>query len=69
VPFDSVREANGAQPWILVVREGLTRRQPVRLGVRGTGKVEILEGIAAGDALVPAAVAVPEGKKVRVAGP
>ena len=69
VPFDSVREANGVQPWILVVREGLTRRQPVRLGVRGTGKVEILEGIAAGDALVPAAVVVPEGKKVRVAGP
>jgi HlyD family secretion protein len=69
VPFDSVREANGAQPWILVVREGLTRRQPVRLGVRGAGKVEILEGIAAGEALVPAAVVLPEGKKVRVAAP
>ncbi len=64
-PFDSVREANGPQPWIMVVRDGRTQRQPVRLGVRGAGKVEILDGIADGEALVPAAVTLPEGRKVR----
>jgi HlyD family secretion protein len=69
VPFVTVREASGAQPWILVVRDAHTQRQPVRLGLRGAGKVEILEGIAAGDALVPGAVVVPEGKKVRAVGP
>jgi HlyD family secretion protein len=65
VPFDTVREAGGAQPWILVVRDGRAQRQAVRLGVRGAGKVEILDGIAIGEALLPAAANVPEGRRVR----
>ncbi len=69
VPFVTVHEVTGAQPWILVVRDGHTQRQPVRLGLRGAGRVEILEGIAAGDALVPATVVLPEGRKVRAVGP
>ncbi len=68
-PFVTVREASGAKPWILVVRDGRTQRQPVRLGLRGAGKVEILDGIAAGDALVPTPVVLPEGRKVRAVAP
>lgn len=64
-PFDSVRDAGSAQPWVLVVRDGTTQRQDVRLGVRGTGKVEILDGLVAGEALVPAAVSLPAGRRVR----
>ena len=29
-------------------------RQPVRLGMRGDGRVEVLEGVAPGDQLIPA---------------
>lgn len=64
-PFDTVREAGGTQPWIMVVRDGSTVRQPVRLGVRGSGKVEVLDGIAAGDALLPATLNISEGRRVR----
>jgi HlyD family secretion protein len=64
-PFDTVRDVASAQPWVLVVRDNTTERQDVRLGARGTGKVEILDGLIAGEALVPAAVNVPPGRRVR----
>lgn len=64
-PFDTVREAGSPQPWILVVRDGRSQRQPVKLGLRGTGKVEILDGISAGEALLPALSNLPEGQRVR----
>jgi len=65
IPASAVRETGGAQPWVMVVRDGRTERQPVRLGIRGAGKVEVLEGVAAGEALVPAAVEVAAGQAVR----
>ena len=65
VPAAAVRESGGAQPWVLVVRDGRTARQPVRLGIRGAGRVEVLEGLAAGEAVVPAPADVPAGRAVR----
>ncbi len=64
-PFDTIREAGGTQPWIMLVRDGTTVRQAVKLGIRGSGKVEVLEGIAAGDALLPATLNMAEGRRVR----
>ncbi len=66
VPSDAVREATGAQPWVLVVRGWRAVRQPVKLGLRGDGRVEILDGVAPGDELVPAGNAlVKPGQRVR----
>lgn len=65
LPADAVRDAGGVQPWVLVVRDGHTRRQPVRIGLRGAGQAEVLDGIAPGEAVVPAAVDLPEGRAVR----
>ena len=65
IPAAAVREAGGAQPWAMVVRDGRTERQPLRLGIRGEGKVEVLEGLSAGEALVAAAVDVAAGQAVR----
>ena len=65
IPASAVRETGGAQLWVMVVRDGRTERQPVRLGIRGAGKVEVLEGVAAWEALVPAAVDVAAGQTVR----
>jgi HlyD family secretion protein len=67
VSADAVRDAAGAQPWVLRVTDGRATRQPVRLGLKGQGKVEIVEGLAAGDRLVPAAAEILPGQRVRVA--
>src|SRR5512135_205747 len=52
-PADAVHDADTAHPWVLVVRAGRARRQPVPLGMRGDAAIEIATGVAAGDALVP----------------
>lgn len=68
LPSDTVRDAAGAQPWVLVIADGRTARRPVKLGLRGTGRVEVLEGLRAGEAVIPPSANVAEGRKVRTAG-
>ncbi len=66
VPSDAVRDA-ATDPWVLRVSRGRAQRRAVRLGFRGDGLVEVLEGLAQGDAVVPAAAGVVgEGTRVRV---
>lgn len=65
LPADAVREATGDAPWTLAVREGRARRQPVKLGLRGEGWVEIVEGLAEGDEVVPSASPMKAGQYVR----
>lgn len=67
VPADAVHDAQTGHPWVLKVADGHARRQAVRLGLRGTGHVEVLEGLQAGDQVLPAAAEVREGARVRVA--
>jgi len=66
VPADAVREANSAQPWVLAVDGRRAVRRAVKLGLKGDGRVEILEGVAPGDLLVSAAnAAIRNGQRVR----
>ena len=51
VPSATVRWKEGA-PFLLVLRDGRIRRQPVRLGVRTPAKTEILDGLAGNDLVV-----------------
>lgn len=68
LPAEAVREANSAEPWILTVRDGQAARQPVRLGLRGSGRLEIMQGAAIGDlAVLPGAATVVAGMRVRPA--
>jgi HlyD family secretion protein len=63
---DVIRDAAGPAPWVLVVRDGRTVRQPVKVGIRGAGHTEILDGLAAGEAVVlPSEAAVREGQRAR----
>jgi len=62
---EAVRDESGPAPWVLVVRDGRAQRQPVRLGLRGEGSVEIVEGLAEGDAVVPAGSAIKAGQRLR----
>jgi len=66
VPTDAIHDAGSAQPWVLVVRDGRATRQPVKVGLRGDGRSEVLDGVVAGDALIPAtSVMVQAGQRVR----
>lgn len=57
-------------PWVLVVRGGRARRQPVALGLHGEGAVEIVSGLQAGEVVVPAsALRIHDGQRVRAAAP
>ncbi len=64
VPAGSVRDA-GSAPWVLVVRGGRAERQAVRLGMRGEGVVQILEGLGPGDAVIPPSSPVAADARVR----
>jgi HlyD family secretion protein len=65
-PTEAVRDATAAHPWVLAVRDGRAERVPVKVGLRGDGRLEVLEGAAPGDALVPTASAlITAGQKVR----
>jgi HlyD family secretion protein len=67
LPVAAVRDAAGPEPWVLRVEEGRARRRPVRVGLRGPQRVEILEGLREGDLVVPATAPVADGGRVRTA--
>lgn len=63
---DAVRDAAGSAPWALAVRAGRTVRVPLRLGSRGTGTVEVIDGLAEGESVVLASEpGIREGMSVR----
>jgi HlyD family secretion protein len=63
---NALRDAS-TQPWVLVVRDGRAQRQAVKLGVRGSGKTEILDGLSPGELVIPPSeAAVKPGQRVRV---
>jgi HlyD family secretion protein len=68
LPADAVHELTGNAPWVLVVRGGVAQRQAVRIGARGEGAVEVLDGLAEGEPVVPATLGtVKPGQRVRAA--
>ena len=68
VPVAAMHDAEGAAPWVLRVESGRALRRPVRLGLRGGGVCEVLDGVRAGDLLLPLATALADGDHVRVRG-
>ena len=63
---DTIFGASGVQPWVLAVVDHRATKKPVTLGLRGEGQVEILDGAAPGDRLIPVATGVTPGQRVRV---
>lgn len=60
-----VRDIATARPWAMVVRADRAVRQEVKLGLRGNTRVEILDGLAAGDLVIPDGSPVRPGARVR----
>jgi HlyD family secretion protein len=66
VPADAARDAATPSPWMLALNDGHAQRRAVKLGARGDGLVEVLEGLAEGDLVVPSTdVRTREGSRVR----
>jgi HlyD family secretion protein len=55
LPLDCLREAFTRHPWVLVVRSGKVERVPMKTGLRTDLLVEILEGLAEGEMVIPPA--------------
>ncbi len=67
LPAAAVHSSTSAEPWVMVVEKGRAKRQPVKPGLHGGGKVEILGGLQAGDEVIASAsTQVAEGARVRV---
>lgn len=63
---EALRDSTGAKPWAMAVRDGHAVHVPLKLGLRGDGRVEVLDGLVAGDMLVPPANGlVRAGQRVR----
>ncbi|WP_394081776.1 efflux RND transporter periplasmic adaptor subunit [Xanthobacter aminoxidans] len=65
VPARTVHDATSAAPWLLVVRDGRARVQKVRIGLRAGEYVEILEGVAPGEMVLPLSSGVRAGQRIR----
>lgn len=56
VPLELLHDADSAHPWVTRLVDGHARRQEVKLGLRGRGFAEVVDGLAAGEVLVPGTV-------------
>ena len=66
IATSAVQDAATDKPWVLVVRSKHAVKQFVKLGLRGDTRVEVLDGIAAGESVLPASkVGVKAGQRVR----
>jgi HlyD family secretion protein len=63
---DAIHDGTSAAPWVIKISDGKATRQPVKIGARGAGKVEILEGLLTDDQVVPATnTKVTDGSRAR----
>ncbi len=65
LPLDALRNPRAGSAEVLAVREGRVERVTVRTGLRGLDRVEVLEGLAAGEFVLPARAVVEPGARVR----
>ena len=66
VSADAVHDGGGAQPWVLVIEGRRATRRQVKLGLRGDGRVQVLEGVAPGELLIAGTgVPIAVGQRVR----
>jgi HlyD family secretion protein len=65
VPLEAVRSAGNGGSAVLVANSDHATSRPVKLGLHGDGKVEVAEGLQAGEQVILNAAIVP-GTRVRV---
>lgn len=65
LPSGAVRDADREAPWVLALQGGVAVRMPVKLGLRGIGSVEILDGLKEGNSIIPPTEKAIAGDRVR----
>jgi HlyD family secretion protein len=65
VPAEMIREASSVSPWVMVVRDGIAVRQPVKLGLRGSGQTQVIAGLNDGERVIAPTIPVVQGANVR----
>ncbi len=66
IPTSTLEDATSEKPWVLVVRGKHAVKQFIKLGLRGDTRVEVLDGIAADEGVVPVSkTGVKAGQRVR----
>ncbi len=66
LPIADIRSLSNGKPWVMKIDHGRARRQPVKVGLVSTGRVELLDGLTEGDLVVPSTVTtVKDGARVR----
>lgn len=53
VALEAIHDCAGAETWVMKITDGRAKHQAVKLGLRVGGKVEILDGLKAGDQVFP----------------
>jgi len=67
---ETVHDIAKSEPWVFKAENGRLKRVPVKIGIRGEGKVEILQGLQAGDRVISAALAIyKDGQRIRAIQP
>jgi len=70
VPVSALHDADTAVPWVLKLDGRHARRQVVQLGLRSNGLAEVLQGLKAGDRLVPESEkTIADGARIRALAP
>lgn len=64
VPARAVNDA-AAAPYVLKASGGRAVRQPVKLGLRGVGFYEVIDGLVPGDRVIPLATGVKPDQRIR----
>jgi HlyD family secretion protein len=69
LPGSAVRDALTAAPWVMVLENGRAVRRPVRLGLQGDQRIEILSGVSKGAQVIPATADIAVGDRAKAAAP
>ena len=56
IPTGALHDASSNTPWVLVVRNKLTIKQVVEIGLRGDDSIEVLSGLKAGEGVILSAL-------------
>ncbi len=68
-PIRSVHDVLSGQPWVLGIKDGRAIKRPVRLGLRGNSRIEIVDGIAENEIVIPLNSGVLTGQRLRAVLP
>lgn len=69
VPARAVHDVATGLPWVLKAEAGRARLQSITLGLRGVGAYEVVDGLTAGDFVIPMAAGVRAGQRIRIVAP